>query len=379
MEHKRISMDDAKVGEALPWDIYAVNGALLLRRGFVIQSLQQLERLVSQGMYVDAKALEQERSNVAVAEAPEVPSVVKMIEGARHLLEQVANDLSQGSPNLVKRIRQAVVLIKAACNQNRDIALATVILKQEGRYSLTHSVHSAIITRIVGANLDRADEELDAAVAAALTMNLGMLQLQDELQSQSKPLTAEQKLEMMRHPVISLDLLQNAGVTDELWLSTVLQHHEQSDGSGYPLKKRGGEILDIAKLVQLADLYTARVAKRSYRASVHPSVALRDIFLDRGKLIDAGLAAHFIKDIGVYPPGTLVKLNNGEIAIVSHQTSKSNMPVVHALFGPFGAPLPNPIKRDTSINQFAIHEIVDPTKINLRLDLQVVWGKEAAS
>ena len=381
--NKRVNTADIQVGEALPWDVYGDNGSLLLRKGHVISSQGQLERLLADGLFVDGAQLKREgggkaRSDQAEEAPPEPTSVVVQLSSARQHLERALVRYLSEPEAFVGNIDSAAQLIHESTRFNSDVCVAVVILLHAGRYSVTHALHTAILTQVVGRSLSLPDGDLSAAVRAALTMNLGMLEIQDGLQRQSTPLTVEQKDILLHHPERGVERLRGAGVADDAWLNTVLLHHEQTDGGGYPFGRQGDDIPLMARLVHMADLYSARVSMRSYRPSVHPSVALRDLFLDRGKQVDPGLANHFVKVLGVYPCGTLVLLTSGEVAIVSSQGAKSNTPYVHALIGPRGAPLAFPIKRDTSLDIYTVREVVDRSKFSVPISMPAIWGKVAA-
>lgn len=104
---------------------------------------------------------------------------------------------------------------------------------------------------------------------AAMTMNLGMIEVQDKLNSFGNELTPALQAAIQAHPKKSVDLLRQLGIDDPLWLEMVLQHHESEDGSGYPQKLTGAEILRGAKIISMADRYTARISKRDTRGQWH--------------------------------------------------------------------------------------------------------------
>ena len=106
---------------------------------------------------------------------------------------------------------------------------------------------------------------------------------------------------------------------------------------------------------------------------------MRDVLLPRGKPSDPMLAAYFIKELGTYPPGSFVRLQNGEIGVVTRRPlAASAPPVVHAFIGPRGAPLSFPIQRDTGKELYAIREVLSTQQVTLRFSMQQLWGNEAA-
>ncbi|MEO6697394.1 MAG: HD domain-containing phosphohydrolase [Gammaproteobacteria bacterium] len=193
------------------------------------------------------------------------------------------------------------------------------------------------------------------------------------MQKQQTPLTGEQKEAVRLHPLQSVELLTEAGVKDQEWIKAVLHHHEKLDGSGYLGALRGDDIPLSVRIISLADRYSAMISPRDYRQQMLARDALRDICLQRGAEVDAELAQLFIKELGVYPPGAFVHLQNGEIAIVIKRGAAGNCPTVQSIIGPRGAPLLAPVRRDTSTETYAIREMVTRDKV-VNIDMHRLWG-----
>jgi hypothetical protein len=159
----------------------------------------------------------------------------------------------------------------------------------------------------------------------------------------------------------------------------VLHHRENEDGSGYPYGRISVVIPENAKIITIADRYCARVSARSYRKPMLPNAALRDILLSEKDKVDSQLTACFIKELGVYPNGTYVRLENGEIGIVTGKGKTTTAPIMHSLIGPRGAPLSFPIRRDTSKELHSIRDVLHPDQAAVRVSMQQLWGLEAAA
>ncbi len=271
-------------------------------------------------------------------------------------------------------------MVTYATNINADIALACMLLNQsENSYSIRHAVDTAIVSRIAAKAMHKHPEEIQTIMAAALTMNVGMLRHQEQLQQKVDALSS-QDIDIIRaHPEESVALLRAAGITNEDWLTYVLTHHENEDGSGYPMGKSKQEIPENAKILAVADRYCARVSARSYRKSLLPNAALRDLMVGDKEIVDPKISTCFIKELGIYPTGTFVQLQNGEIGVVTGKGSSTTTPIVHALIGPRGAPLSFPIKRDTAKQLFAVREVLPPERAAVRCTMQQLWGAEAAA
>lgn len=378
MEQHRISMADIVVGEPLPWNVYDDDGHLLLGKGYVVERTRQLESLVERGLFINAQ-IEQRGEKKPVAERPqEAPSALRLINLASKRLQGLLLNLPNEKEAPPKLLEVAKALIYA-CTIDSDVALGSILLNQESTpYPIRHCVDTAIVALLVGRTMQKPPEEIELLTAAALTMNVAMLSLQEKLQSSPEPLTEEESKLIREHPQRGAEMLRCAGVSEESWLSWVLMHHENEDGSGYPLGKSGAEIPINAKIISLADRYCARVSPRNYRKSLLPNAALRDILLAEKKNLDPVLTTTFIRELGIYPTGTYVRLENGEIGIVSGKGPSSTTPYAHALIGPRGAPLAMAIKRDTSKKLYAIRDVLNAEQADIRFSMQQLWGASAA-
>lgn len=355
MAKRRIGVGDIIVGQPLPWNVFGLDGRLLLKAGEIVASAGTLERLVQAGMYsdVDDSVVEEMPVN-----AKDAPSVVRIISRANRLLRKTL-PLITTLPDAEQQVRQVAEMVYEALELDPDVAVACVFLNQDaGPYVIRHCVDTAIVAALIARSLNKPSREIVTCIAAALTANLGMLDYQEHLDNKKEPLTQAEKDHIRKHPQHSVDMLKQAGIHDEAWLSYVLNHHESEDGSGYPAGKPGPDIPVYAKLIGLADRYTARVTGKDYRKQALPNAALRDIFLSKDKEIDPTLAPYFIKNIGLYPPGTLVKLKNDEIAVVTRKGDNPNHPTVFTVLNKSGFRPEAQLIRDTSNPIFGIKEAV---------------------
>ncbi len=377
MSNKRISMSDIVLGQPLQWDIYGNDGNLLLRKGFVVNSSHQVEVLIERGLYVDSDKLDQSSRDKKIPKVVELPSVLRIVTDVRSDLRTLSYNLAAESDARAKFLALAKQIVVATF-LDTDVALGCILLHQEGNYSARHCVDTAIVAIVIARALKKTEEEITMLAAAALTMNLSMLRQQERLQEKSDGLSSEEQELIYRHPQESVDQLMAAGVRDEGWLSWILAHHENEDGSGYPGKKRGPEIPQNAKIISIADRYCARVCARSYRKSLLPNAALRDILIGGKTTVDLMLVTLFIRELGTYPIGTFVKLENGEVGVVTSKGATTTTPYVHSLIGPRGAPLSMPIKRDTQKPLHAIREVLHRDQVPIRFTMRQLWGEIAA-
>lgn len=366
---RRITASELAIGTVLTRDISDVTGRLLARRGESISSRAQINTLLEHGLFIEAES-----------PGPVVPrstsAVVLVLEARRRL--ELACSFEAPAASFKQQILDVRRLIAEACTLSREVSLATVLLQRQGRYSIRHSVDVAIACQVVGASISLGEPDLTSSVAAALTMNISMLKLQDTLHEQHEPLTDVQREKVQAHPAKGEALLRELGVDDEAWLHAVLCHHEAIDGTGYGRPEKGGEVPIPAQFISLADVYSARISSRATRGALRPSTALKALFLDHGKKVRNGLASQFIKAVGVFPPGTPVRLQNGEIGIVTRRGESASTPQVCAVVRSGGTPHLAPVMRDTSDSLYAVCEVLDWSNLGAPPSMESVWGKVAA-
>jgi HD-GYP domain-containing protein (c-di-GMP phosphodiesterase class II) len=258
------------------------------------------------------------------------------------------------------------------CEYDIDALIGGIHTDEQYRYSVIHPLHTAILCYMVAQDLKMDIDKTICLMAAALTSNVGMFEVQDEMNAQDGPLDTEQKRIVKNHPIVSAKILKRAGIKNKLWLETVLQHHEQIDGSGYPRQLRGTAFLREARILGLADRYHAMISPRAYRKGLSPTQALKKIFQTRGKEIDEKIALLFIKIVGIYPPGSFVRLSNGETAIVTRRGGDPMKPVVKSILSRSGKFLEKPKRRETSNSAYEIAGLC-PALNDFDRNLRLLW------
>ncbi len=348
------------VGQPLPFNVFNRDHTLLLAKSQVIDSAEQLQALFDRGMLVDLAELYRDAGAIAQAPRELLPALWA------DNLAQISQALRRAdSPTFREAIDETSAPVQALIARDPDLAIFQVMRHEASahvQYGLDHSLHAAIVCRLVAQRLAWSPDEATRAFKAALTMNISMLELQGQLASQVSPPTERQRREIRSHPIRSRDMLIAAGITDVDWLRAVEQHHEKPDASGYPL---GLPLQDeLATLLQRADIYTAKLSPRLGREAVAADRAGREIFMsDPSSPINAAL----VKEFGVYPPGSFVRLHCGETGIVVQRGPTVMAPVVAALTNPQGLPHERPVRRDTTERAYAVVGIVPAKAVSTRM------------
>jgi HD-GYP domain-containing protein (c-di-GMP phosphodiesterase class II) len=348
------------VGQPLPFNVRNADHTLLLARGHVVDTFDQMEALFTRGALVDIAELRSTQEHIKDAPAELLPKLWGQC------LDRVGQALQAGThEGFGAALEEAAGPVQALIERDADLAIFQV-LRQDGnaftQYGVTHSMHAAITSFLVAQRLGWDAAMVQKVFKVALTMNLSMLELQGQLAQQTTPVTPEQRALIHSHPQRSVEMLRLSGITDAQWLDAVAHHHVAPDGSGYP----GGQeqVSDLAALVRRADIYTAKLSPRSGREAMAADRAGRAMFMyDPGNSMTAAL----VKEFGVYPPGCFVKLASGETAVVVKRGTSVITPLVAALTTPSGAALTDPVPRDTSQREHTITGVIGERAVAVKL------------
>ncbi len=355
------------VGRPLPFNVRDHERALLLARGQVVDNPEQLAALCDRGALVDLGELQSAREKALQAPREALPRLWN--DGLGHINKALTQVRGEAFAPALNDASEAVL---GLVERDADLAIFQVLARDanaDASYGVRRSLHTAITSWLVGHRLGWQPDALERAFKVALTMNLSMLALQGQLARQRAPLTQAQRAELATHPMRSVELLMQAGIADDDWLQAVARHHEQEDGSGYPTGR--SDVGELASLVRRADQYTAKLASRSHRESMSADLAGRQMFMqDPGHPMTAAL----VKEFGIYPPGCYVRLTNGETGVVVERGPTLTCPIVACLTNARGAPLPAPLRVDTSLKRFQILCVVGEGSVTARLPLERLLG-----
>jgi len=365
---QKLARGQVECGAPLPWNVHDEAGKLLLPRGHVITDPKQLAMILQRGMYEPDPP--KPGSAATSADKNYDPfrlwnEIIEKLDPLLHHYDQHADIPSQFSG--VARMVQVLT------ERSTDAALAAMILlTHQSRYALVHCLHTALLSDLVAHRLEWNEERRMSLVCAALTMNISTVDSQQKLSEQAEPLTPEQRNDIKLHPKTSVEILTRVGVQDATWLQAVRDHHETPLGNGYPhgIKEVGEE----ATLLRTADVFSAKVSPRLNRRQMNGAQASRVLFTDPGMTTANPFIAVLIKEVGIYPPGSFVKLANGEMAIVYKRSSNAHTPVVLSLTNSKGTPEMKPIRRDTAREEYNIKSVVPRDLVNLRINPVSFWG-----
>lgn len=378
---EKIKSASILVGEELKQDVYHKNGMLLLSKGHYVLTPEQKEKLLNMGMWGDETKKPTTFTPHEHIPQEEKKSINPLIEidsifrRARYLLNHYFNVTEFA--NEIRYIAHKIIHI---CKTSPDGAIAGCLLVPFDDYGSAHSVHTAIMTYLLGKKINLPDEELMILVYAALTMNIGTCTLHSTLYKQSEAMDSIQKQEMNAHPLLASAILRDLGIDNERWHKIVQQHHEEYDGSGYPYNLTKENIDPSAHLLHLVDVLMSILVQSARRDAYIPSIALAKLYKQHFQTFDDTFVALLIKEIGIYPPGSFVMLNNGEIAVVikRHKNGQTQQPEVASVRSPAGEMYTSPIIRQTRYSDFGIKNALSIKDAHVRPAFLInLWAPHA--
>lgn len=384
-----------RVGMTLPYDLFDAAGNLLFARGQTLRDSPLVRSLIDDGAWVNAQdTMEYQRArahrldtlvlqdkplaDIAKADSSfrlDQPAAAKVELGPREawsdLLLHAHTLLRETDPaDFLPRLTALRDNVLKRLHAQPDATLLLLIFETSQEfadYSARHALLTLLLADLVAQQLKLPGSLREALHGAALTMNYGAGALHDRMASQADAATPAQRQSLAAHGDKAAARLAQLGVQDQAWLTAVRLHHEAGPG---PLAGRGaGEML--ARLLRRIDIFGARLSPRRSRPALSGAKAARAVFLDEHQQPDEAGAA-LIKVVGLYPPGTIVRLANGEIGIVFKRGFSANEPMVAALLGKSGSPLSNPVARDTRLASQAIAASLAPAELKLRVNLEAL-------
>lgn len=245
------------------------------------------------------------------------------------------------------RTKEVVGSMVDSVMRNQDALLSLSRLKDYDNYTFGHSVNVSIIAIALGRHLGYPADKLGSLGFGAILHDIGKMKVPDKILNKPAILTDEEFCEMKNHVSYGAAILGNTEHISSDAIGIAFQHHERYDGKGYPRGLLGRDLHPYSRIVCIADVYDAMTTVRPYSSPMGPSDALKRIYGAKGTHFDPVMVDRFIKCLGIYPIGSHVKLDNGEIAEVKSVNRKDLLrPAVTLLYDADLSPYEKPIDRD---------------------------------
>ncbi|HAL86969.1 MAG TPA: hypothetical protein DCM31_08955 [Deferribacteraceae bacterium] len=257
-------------------------------------------------------------SSPAVDDIIQARTIFENIRGKARLLLDTVKKNGRVDSHSAEEITGELVEVST---HKPGIFTAMTHLKNQDDYTYSHSLNVAVISLALGKRLGKSSDELKTICLCGLLHDVGMTRISEQIITKPGKLTEDEYSEIKKHPEYGYKILNN-GVLPPETATVALQHHEKSDGSGYPFGLHERQISNITKIISIADVYDAITSKKAYNHERTPSEALKILFSWSGKHFNETLVKFFINTIGIYPVGTLVMLDSGELGIILEPNKK---------------------------------------------------------
>jgi len=338
------------LGRPLPFNVYAEDDSLLLARGLPVDSREHVDALIARGVRVNLDEVLDPVDLARRAPAEMLPRVWQEVQ------DQIVSTMRQrAAADLEARLQQATAPLATLIKRDPDVAIFQLLVEQQDErreQGIRQAIQAAVVTALIAHRLNWATDDLARATKAALTMNISVLELLGATSATgaaSREAEGARREALLAHPLRSREMLEAAGITDRDWLLAVEHHHEREDGSGYPRGLR--EVGELASMLRCGDALASGMEELRGKDRLTPNHLIRRIYLEeRGNLYARAL----VKEMGIYPPGSVVALASGEVALVVKRGLSITTPIVTAVANRFRRPYNYPVHRDTSKPGFRV-------------------------
>lgn len=214
--------------------------------------------------------------------------------------------------------------------RNRSVLTEVVLLRDDHRYTFEHSINVAMLSTMIGMDLELSDKELYNLIVGAVLHDIGKIQISNSILDKPSKLTDAEFRSIQNHPKYGVQLSNGLESVNDDVRRIILQHHEKLNGTGYPDGLSECKIDPLARIVTVSDIFDAVASNRSYHTakSTYKSMLIVQGDADKG-LIDNNVADALKRNIILYPQDTILTLSNGMTCIVIQPDEEDNRPVVY--------------------------------------------------
>jgi HD-GYP domain-containing protein (c-di-GMP phosphodiesterase class II) len=249
----------------------------------------------------------------------EVEVATKTHADAEQVVDQLVSDIRADRVPDLERAEEVVGVMTESVTRNPDALMWLARLKSRDVYTYDHGLNVSIYLLAFGRHLGLPQDQIQLLGTAGLLQDIGKMKLPRELLEKQGKMTSSEYNTIKSHVGHSLDMIKESKHTTQLIHDIVAQHHERHNGSGYPNGYSGDQISMYGAMAGIADVYAAVTSTRPYGLPLAPQEALSQLFSWRGTVFNEKLVEEFIQAVGIFPVGSLVELNTGEVAAVVAQ------------------------------------------------------------
>lgn len=336
---QKISITNLQPGMIVARHIYNSDGLLLLNAGSELTEcfIRRLDKIGVNSIYIKTSYLD---------DTTEIPEIVcdETRQKAVKLVHKSFETLKVSARINIGEFVLAADCIVDEITQNRQAMVHLTDIRTHDNYTFGHSVNVCVLSTITGLQLGYTKPKLKTLALGSLLHDAGKAFVPLEILNKPGRLTDEEMTVMRKHTEIGFDIIRKQ--FDEIPLlaaHVAFQHHEKQNGKGYPRGLNGDSIHEYAKIAAIADVYDAVTADRPYRGRMPAHEAYELVVSLANSHFDPEILTTFLNNIAIYPIGSFIALNTGEIAIVTDVIPKlPTRPIVKVIMDESGTPLTEP-------------------------------------
>lgn len=249
---------------------------------------------------------------------------IKNHQQLQHCVNYLFSHFEKSSLNNVEQVRETVSSTVKNMIDNPDALMWVARTRENDDYTYNFILKQTIWSIATARQLGMNKADMERLALASILSGIGKSRLPKEILSKENKLNAAQFKVYQKHVNFTVSILKTMKKIKPQVVHIVQNHCEYIDGSGYPNKIRGSEIYVASQIIGLAAFYELNSSPRDNSVAISPNETLEVINMNKGKKFNSNLVEAFIRAIGIYPTGTLVQIDNGEIAVIVETQEKKH-------------------------------------------------------
>jgi len=315
------------------------------------------------------------KDHIPYAKELETAQVIR--REAQTAVRDIMEDVRMGRSIESERVKRVVNSMVDSILRNQDAMVSLTQIKKYDEYTFLHSLDVCILGLSMARHMSLSRDEMMEIGIGALLHDVGKMRISPQILRKPATLSETEWVEMRKHPIYSLEIMEASHDIPNKSKELALQHHERYNGKGYPFGLKGENIGVFGQIAGVIDFYDAITTDRPYQKAIQPHEAIRQIYENGHMEFDRLLVERFIQCIGIYPFGTLVLLDSEEMAVVCGTQGESLLrPQVLVIYRNSRTPYPEPFMVDLSEKsensswyRRSIIMPLDPRKWNIELEM----------
>ena len=273
----------------------------------------------------------------------------RIIQESSILVTELMGEVKLGRQIETERVEAVVGKMVSSVFRNQDAMLSLQRVRDRDHYTYQHSVGVAVLLVVFAKELGVGRDTIQELGIGGLLHDIGKILVPDEILNKPGKLSDDEFDTMRRHVEFGVDILGKTPGVSSAAVAVVAQHHERSDGAGYPNHLNGEKISRYGQMASIVDVYDALTSDRIYHQGQEPTEVMRKLLEWSDHHFNPKLVQQFIRCVGIYPVGTLVRLLSGRLAVVIERGEKGPLyPTVCAVYDAVHKEFIEPIDIDLS-------------------------------